>query len=130
MQSLSAKNIKEGKTFIKKRKDDNKMPAISCEVKKCFYNKDGGCRLEGIKVEGANAVVSAETMYDSYTDASHEGCVNCACEDCACATAEIECSASNCRHNDSGRCEAQRIDVGNSSSASATETECRTFSEK
>lgn len=105
------------------------MPTISCEVKKCFYNKDGGCRLEGIKVDGNNAVISSETMCASYADSRDNAATNCACESCACDNAEIECSAEKCRYNDKGYCDAENITVGNSSSSCATETECETFEE-
>ena len=105
------------------------MPAISCEVKKCFYNKDGGCRLEGIKVDGENAVIASETMCESYTDAKQAGTADCACESCACDDAEIECSAEKCRHNEHGYCEASSINIGCSSSCCAAETKCETFEE-
>lgn len=107
------------------------MPTISCEVTKCCYNKDGGCRLERVNVGGENAVVSVETMCDSFTDCKEDAMTNsCDCENEACDCAEIDCEAENCRYNENGECEAERIEVGKCSSCCCSETECETFEEK
>ncbi len=106
------------------------MPTISCKVKKCCYNKDGGCRLDGIKVEGENAIISTDTMCDSFTDkCSSEVTNSCECSPCACDCAEIECSAEKCKYNDDGYCDADTIKVGCSSSKCASDTACETFEE-
>lgn len=103
------------------------MSKISCEVIKCEYNCDGGCRLGNIKVEGEDAVTSEETVCDSYTDKNEKGCVNCTPHDCACNNSEIECSAEDCKYNSHCLCTADRISVGCSDACCCSETECKTF---
>ena len=108
------------------------MPTISCEVKHCHYNKDGGCRLEGVKVEGENASVYEETMCDSFTNADTPTSKNstCDCEDCACSFSDVECTAENCVYNENGYCDADKITVGCADARTPRETECKTFEEK
>ncbi len=105
------------------------MATITCEVKRCCYNKNGGCRLEGVKVEGDGALVSSETMCASFSDCENSCTNSCECEPCACDNAEIECSAENCRYNDDGVCDADEIKVGCGTSHCASETRCETFEE-
>ncbi len=108
------------------------MPTISCEVKHCYYNKDGGCRLEGVKVEGENASVYEETMCASFANEDKGSVQNstCGCEDCACSFSDVECSAESCVYNERGYCDADRIEVGTSDSRASRETECKTFEEQ
>ena len=106
------------------------MPTITCEVSKCYYNKDGGCSRDNIKVGGKGAVVSDETMCEAYTDAKDPSCTNCSCEDGACSCTEIDCSAENCKHNSAGCCKADTIEIGKCSSCCCSETECESFDEK
>lgn len=103
------------------------MAKISCEVYRCEYNCEGGCRLETIKVDGADAQTCAETVCDSYTDRDEKGCVNCTPADCACNNCEVECDAEECTHNSNCYCTADRIDVGCADACCCSETECRTF---
>ena len=107
-----------------------RMAKISCEVLNCEYNCDGGCRLDTIKVEGEDAVVSDETVCDSYTDKNEKGCVNCVPSECACNNAEIECDAEECKYNSDCYCTADRITVGCSSACCCDETACLTFSSR
>jgi len=106
------------------------MPTISCEVKKCCYNTEGGCKLENVRVDGDSAVVSDETLCDSFTENKEEATNNCSCEECACDKADVECSAENCRYNSDGCCEADKIEIGHSTADCCSDTQCETFEEK
>ena len=103
------------------------MAKISCEVLGCEYNCDGGCRLDTIKVEGEDAVVSDETVCESYTDKKEKGCVNCTPSNCACNNAEVECDAEECKYNSDCLCTADRITVGCQNAHCCEETACLTF---
>lgn len=103
------------------------MAKICCEVNKCEYNSDGGCRLGNVKVDGENAKVSSETVCKSFTE-KHAGASN-SCG-CACGSTAVECDAAACRHNSDCRCTADRITVGESSACGCGMTECKTFSAK
>ncbi len=103
------------------------MSRISCEVYKCNYNYDGGCRLGSIKIDGDAAEISAETVCDSYSDETSRGCVNCTPSDYACNNSEVECDARECLYNDRCLCTADRINVGNAEACCCDETECMTF---
>ena len=73
------------------------MTRISCDVKKCVYNADGGCSLEAIKVGGESARVSDDTMCRSYTPGEKSATNSCKCDgDGACDISEISCSAEKC----------------------------------
>ncbi len=107
------------------------MPNITCEVTKCYYNKEGGCIREEITIEGESAVVSDETMCQSYADSKEEARYNsCSCTTGACNCTDVECTAENCKYNNDGECDADKIEVGTSSSSCCRETECETFEEK
>ena len=107
------------------------MTTISCEVKNCYYNKDGGCKLEGIKVGTSSAEVVEETMCQSYVDKDKGSATSsCACHDCACDYANVNCSATACVYNENGICDADSIDIGCQTSKCSDETECQTFEEK
>lgn len=109
------------------------MPTIICEVKNCHYNKDGGCRLEGVKVEGENATVYEQTMCASFCNGDDNCPVNsasCGCQDCACSFSDVECTAENCVYNSKGYCDADKINVGCTDSSTCRDTECKTFEEK
>ncbi len=130
-KNISVHNNSEGQqTLYLNYKENTDMPTISCQVKKCCYNKDGGCRLDGVRVEGKHAVISSDTMCDSFADkCSAEATNSCECSPCACDCAEIECSAENCKYNDDGYCDAKTITMGCGSSKCASETSCETFEE-
>ena len=103
------------------------MAKITCEVKGCDYNCDGGCKLSSIKVEGFDATTSKETVCESYTDKNEKGAVNCI--PCACATnsSEIKCDATNCKYNANSLCTADRVTISCDGDCCCDNTECKTF---
>ena len=102
------------------------MTRISCEVKKCAYNTDGGCRLEQIKVGNEHARMTEETKCESYTP-GEKSAVNGCCSNDACDISSVKCSAECCRYNDDGKCEAKKIEICTCHSGKCGETECSTF---
>ena len=105
----------------------NNMTRISCDVTKCEYNTDGGCKLHKIEVGTQNARMTDETKCESYVPANHSASNSCGCRSDACDISEIKCSAENCKYNDDGECEAKRIEVAPCSTGNCGETECKTF---
>ena len=103
------------------------MSRISCEVYKCSYNYDGGCRLGSIKVDGDSAEIPEETVCDSYSDEKQRGYVNCTPNDYACNNSYVECDARDCRYNNSFMCAADRINIGCAEARCRDRTECMTF---
>ncbi len=103
------------------------MTRISCEVKKCTYNVDGGCSLEAIEVGTEDARMTDETRCESYTPGDKSGFNSCKCNGDACSISEISCSAENCKYNDDGVCEASKIEICTCHSGTCGETECSTF---
>jgi len=102
------------------------MTRISCEVKKCKYNTDGGCSLGSIEVGTEDARMTDETRCESYTPGEKSAMNGCGCKD-ACDISEISCSAENCKYNDDGICEAKHIEICTCHSGTCGETECSTF---
>ena len=103
------------------------MARITCEVHNCDYNDRGGCRLSSVRVDGSGAGTSCETYCGSYTDKTEQGFVSCAASECKCESSAIKCDAEDCRYNEAGNCEADRIRIGPSDACSCDDTECRTF---
>lgn len=103
------------------------MAKIRCEATTCGFNKDGGCCLETVKIEGEDAKSCRDTECDSYTDKSDGGCVSCAVSNCACNHSVVKCDATGCHYNDACTCTADRIEVGGKCAHCGSETECRTF---
>ncbi len=102
------------------------MTAITCHVKKCVYNTDGGCKLEKIKVGKDGASMSSETMCESFTE--HEGAMNaCGCRKNACDISNVVCSAHSCTYNEFGKCEAKKIEIDDCLASACGCTECHTF---
>ena len=103
------------------------MTRISCDVTKCEYNKDGGCKLNKIEVGTHDAKISDETRCESYVPAGHGASNSCGCRSDACDISEIKCSAKNCKYNDDGECEAKTIEISPCKTCGCGETECNTF---
>jgi len=103
------------------------MTRISCEVTKCMYNTDGGCKLHKIEVGTEKAKMSDETMCESYVPENSGATNSCSCRSGACDIANIRCSAENCKYNDDGECEAKAIEIAPCSTGNCGETECNTF---
>ena len=103
------------------------MPRISCEVKKCVYNTDGGCRLESIEVGSESARMCDETRCESFSPNKMNATNSCGCSDDACSISDISCSAEKCKYNDDGNCEAKKIEICTCHSGKCGETECSTF---
>lgn len=105
------------------------MTRISCDVKKCEYNTDGGCRLSAIEVGTEHARMTDETRCESYTPSGHtnKATCGCGCSSDACQISNIKCSAENCKYNDDGECEAKTIEISPCKTGNCGETECNTF---
>ena len=103
------------------------MTRISCDVTKCEYNADGGCKLHKIEVGTQNARMTDETRCESYTPHSNSVKNSCGCRKDACDISDIKCSAENCMYNDDGKCEAKKIEISTCAGSNCGETECNTF---
>lgn len=103
------------------------MTRISCDVTKCEYNADGGCKLSSIEVGTENARMTDETRCESYAPSGHGAKNACRCSEDACQISNIKCSAENCKYNDDGECDAKTIEISPCKSCNCGETECRTF---
>ncbi len=103
------------------------MTRISCEVTKCAYNADGGCKLQSIEVGTERAKMTDETKCESYTPSGSSFTNSCKCAEGACDISEISCSAENCKYNDNGICDAKHIEIAKSVTGRNGETECNTF---
>ena len=103
------------------------MTRISCDVTKCEYNTDGGCKLHKIEVGTQSARMSDETRCESYVPSGSGAKNSCGCRQDACDISEIKCSAEKCKYNDDGECEAKKIEISPCKSANCGETECNTF---
>ena len=103
------------------------MTRISCDVTKCEYNAEGGCKLNKIQVGTKNARMTDETKCESYTPCTSYTTNSCGCSKGACDISEIKCSAENCKYNDDGCCEAKKIEIAPCKTGCCGETECNTF---
>ncbi len=103
------------------------MTRISCEVKKCMYNTDGGCKLSAIEVGTHGARMTDETKCESFAPGKDSAANACGCSKDACDISEISCSAEHCKYNDDGVCEAKKIEICTCHSGNCGETECSTF---
>lgn len=103
------------------------MTRISCEVTKCQYNTNGGCKLNKIEVGTENARMTDETMCESYAPEGHSASNACGCRKDACDISEIKCSAEMCKYNNDRRCEAEKIEISPCNTGCCGETECNTF---
>ena len=102
------------------------MTKILCDVKKCEYNTDGGCKLHKIEVGTQHARMTDETRCESYVP-MHGMNNSCSCREGACDISNIKCSAENCKYNENGECEAKKIEISPCNSGCCGETECNTF---
>ncbi|MBE6682429.1 MAG: DUF1540 domain-containing protein [Ruminococcaceae bacterium] len=105
----------------------NIMTRISCDVTKCMYNTDGGCKLHKIEVGTLSARMTDETLCESFVPSNHSVSNSCGCRNDACDISEIKCSAENCKYNDDGECEAKKIEISPCRTGNCGETECKTF---
>lgn len=103
------------------------MTRISCDVTKCEYNTDGGCRLSGIEVGTKQAKMTDETRCESFVPSGHGAKNSCGCSSDACRISEIKCSAEKCKYNDDGECEAKTVEISPCKTGCCGETECNTF---
>ena len=103
------------------------MTKILCEVTKCEYNTDGGCKLSKIEVGTQHARMTDETRCESYAPVGKSGSNSCCGKKDACEISNIKCSAENCKHNDDGECEAKKVEISTCNSGCCGETECNTF---
>ena len=103
------------------------MTRISCQVTKCEYNIDGGCKLNKIEVGSESARMTEETKCESYTPAGKSTTNSCGCRKDACDISEIKCSAENCKFNNDKVCEANRVEISPCNTGNCGETECNTF---
>ena len=106
------------------------MTKISCDVTKCEYNANGGCKLSKIEVGTPHARMTDETRCESYTPGEGSSSNSCGCKSDACNISEISCSAEKCKYNEDGVCEAKKIEICTCHTGTCGDTECSTFSAK
>ena len=102
------------------------MTRISCDVKKCMHNTEGGCSLSSIEVGTSDARVTEETRCESYSPAGNSARNSCGCNN-ACDISKIKCSAENCKYNGAGKCEAKNVEISTCKTGNCGDTECNTF---
>lgn len=102
------------------------MPILHCDVSNCVHNQSSLCELGEIAVKGHSATMSDATCCSTFCDCSNE-LSNEHVNKNICECSEIQCSATNCKHNRECNCTAQGIDVCGCGAHSATNTACSTF---
>ena len=103
------------------------MTKISCDVTKCEYNANGGCKLSKIEVGTPHARMTDETKCESFAPIGNSMSNSCGCKKDACDISNIKCSAECCKYNDDGMCEAKKVEISPCNSGNSGETECNTF---
>ncbi|MEG1310399.1 MAG: DUF1540 domain-containing protein [Romboutsia sp.] len=94
---------------------------LNCSASSCTYNNCGGCYASSINVDGCQATTTSNTCCSSYQDKASSGFSNCSGE-CNCvSTANVNCKATNCKHNEGECCKADKVHI-NCDNAS-----CETF---
>ncbi|KKY01750.1 MULTISPECIES: DUF1540 domain-containing protein [Paraclostridium] len=94
---------------------------INCSATSCAYNNSGGCYASGIQVKGSRAKTTSQTNCATYQDKASSSFTNCSGE-CTCAkTHSISCAADHCKHNDSGCCKAESVQIN------MQDASCETF---
>ncbi|MEG1687031.1 MAG: DUF1540 domain-containing protein [Angelakisella sp.] len=101
------------------------MTCLTCQVNTCVANKNGGCCLPSIKVEGAAASSPTETICGSFRDKN--GTDN-SLGSCATVNSQqdVICTAKGCCHNEDGSCKAETICIDCSCGCGRT-TQCASF---
>lgn len=100
------------------------MNRFNCHVTSCASNKEGGCCLNAIKVEGPAAKTSDETICGSY---QKQGMAqNSAACGCAHHHMDISCSACECCYNEHDRCTSPEVTI-DCNCGCGERSECSTF---
>lgn len=94
---------------------------LNCLDNKCAFNKSGQCYASHIKIEGYEAMVTPETYCDSFRDKSSFNLSNSDNNLSLTNTQNISCSASNCKYNLSGGCNATYVQIN------SVNDNCETF---
>lgn len=101
------------------------MPELNCTVISCVYNKTERCCRGDIKVDGANAKVTEQTCCSSFQPKKGDSFTNAA--EKPDIRIDVKCEATDCVHNDSCVCKAERIGIVGGHVCDCKETECATF---
>lgn len=99
------------------------MPALTCSVHDCAYNRDHHCCNGRIQVEGNEACGCGETCCASFADKCGCGCQNAA----ASSETSVGCSAASCRFNENFECRAQRVSIEGTDCCCKNDTCCASF---
>ena len=97
---------------------------LKCQANNCSFNKQGSCFASNIKIEGFDAKVTPETYCDTFRNASDYSLSNHLGELNLTDTQDISCSASSCKYNLYGGCNASHVDINFENES------CETFSPK
>ncbi len=101
------------------------MSNLGCSVRSCGNNSSGLCCLSSIDVSGGSATSSSETSCRSYRPAS--GAANSVTKASASPETNITCKATNCKHNDNCKCNADSVTINNCGCGNGSG--CQTFKE-
>ena len=100
------------------------MTQFHCNVTSCVSNKEGGCCLNTIKVEGPAAKQSSETVCGSYQKKGMAQ--NSAAYDCAHYRMDVGCSARECCYNKNDHCTSDEVTIA-CNCGCGERSECATF---
>lgn len=98
------------------------MAKINCSAKNCLYNNEKFCSRNQIAVERKTSCDSFEYMDKNYNVEIADFSLN--------DNKDIWCDAVKCKYQETGKCYAKEIKVGNPKASSSVETNCQTFEEK
>lgn len=104
------------------------MADIKCSVSSCGNNDCGTCYACGVHIGGQSACEKSGTCCDSFIH-SAQGFNNSIINSSTPAYS-IACKAGNCKHNASGSCTLNSINVGSPTNATVnSDTQCQSFEE-
>lgn len=104
------------------------MPKITCEAIKCYYNAEGLCSKDSVKIEGSSTTKnSLGTCCESYENSDKCSGGACNLKNSVAGANSIECDATNCHYNEGKKCTANGINVIGHNADKCSETSCETF---
>ena len=105
------------------------MPKISCSVDSCFYNQDGICDANVLKIVGDKANITEQTSCSTYIN--NDKASNALDDEVPRGETEvIHCEVETCVYHDKDYCmlSSRGIEVGNLGQAESYEdTDCLSF---
>ncbi len=97
------------------------MTKISCGVRGCMNNVDGGCSRREIEMSGFSAISSSDTSCCQYIPM--EAGMNVTNKAPKASSSIVGCTAIDCRHNNAGSCKSSSVSL----SRGIRGAECETF---